>query len=284
MSAPRIHHLNCASMHPIAGFSLEHPRQWARYNGLICHCLLIETGQGLVLVDTGLGLDDMTGGPRRLGRMFWHVVRPALIEAETARRQVEALGFSADDVRHIVLTHLDVDHAGGIADFPKARVHVLAAEHQAAKARRHIKERDRYRAAQWLRHDDWHLYDATGDAWNGFDAVRAVIDQDPDILLVPVAGHTRGHAAIAVRHNTGWLLHAGDAYFHRDQMAAKPCCPYGLQLFEAAMALDNNQRRTNQARLRELALGENDVQVFCSHDPVELAARHTAAAHAHDRD
>ncbi len=33
-------------------------------------------------------------------------------------------------MRHIVLTHLDVDHAGGLPDFPDARVHVFAREHE----------------------------------------------------------------------------------------------------------------------------------------------------------
>ena len=46
------------------------------------------------------------------------------------------LGFSPDDVRHIVLTHLDFDHAGGIEDFPNARVHVLAREREAAERER----------------------------------------------------------------------------------------------------------------------------------------------------
>ncbi|GAB3673351.1 MBL fold metallo-hydrolase [Salinisphaera aquimarina] len=271
MAAARIHHLNCASMHPQAGFTLEHPSRSSSYRGLVCHCLLIETEGGLVLVDTGLGLADVSGGPARLGRMFWHVVRPALAEHETARRQIEHLGFDADDVRHIVLTHLDVDHAGGLGDFPRARVHVLAAEHEAAQTRRHFKERDRYRPAQWAHAPDWALYAPEGERWQGFESVRALVDLPPEILLIPLAGHTRGHAAIAVAQGDGWLLHAGDAYFHRDQMSTRPCCPVGLRLFQAAMALDNSQRRANVVRLQELALGDNGVQVFCSHDAVELA-------------
>lgn len=271
MPTPTIHHLNCASMHPIGRFALEHRAQLSQYSGLVCHCLLIETEAGLVLVDTGLGQADVAQGRARLGAMFSHIVRPALRAEETARHQVESLGFAAADVRHIVLTHLDVDHAGGLADFPNARVHVLAAEHDAAKARRHIKERDRYRPAQWRRSEDWQRYNGDGESWNGFDAVRALIDVPPEILLVPLTGHTRGHAAIAVRRDDGWLLHAGDAYFHRDEMAARPCCPFGLRLFEAAMAVNNGDRRANQARLRALALGHDDVRVFCSHDAVEFA-------------
>ncbi|WP_353220843.1 MBL fold metallo-hydrolase [Salinisphaera sp. S4-8] len=271
MPATRIHHLNCASMHPLGRPLLEHPGQLQDFHGLVCHCLLIETEAGLILVDTGLGVADVTQGRSRLGGMFSHVVRPALRHEETARHQIEALGFSADDVRHIVLTHLDVDHAGGIGDFPQARVHVLASEYAAAQPRRHIKERDRYRPAQWAATDDWKRYEVDGERWQGFDAVRAIVDSEPDILLVPLTGHTRGHAAIAVRAETGWLLHAGDAYFHRDEIGQRPCCPFGLKVFERLMAVDNRDRARNQARLRELALSASDIDIFCSHDPVEFA-------------
>lgn len=267
----RIHHLNCASLHPLAGFTLEHRNAAHACGGLVCHCLLIETESGLVLVDTGLGEADVAAGARRLGRLFSHVIRPALRADETAVARIQALGFSPADVRHIVLTHLDVDHAGGVADFPNATVHVLASEHAAARTRRHLKERDRYRPAQWQDHGDWQRYSAAGEPWHGFDAVRDLHGLPPEILMVPLTGHTRGHAAIALKTDRGWLLHAGDAYFHRDELAAQPCCPFGLRLFQNAVAIDNAARRANQARLRELALSEPEIAVFCSHDPVEFA-------------
>ncbi len=37
---------------------------------------------------------------------------------------MKRLGYSINDVRHIILTHLDLDHAGGLHDFPNAAVHV----------------------------------------------------------------------------------------------------------------------------------------------------------------
>ncbi len=94
---------------------------------------------------------------------------------------------------------------------------------------------------------------------------------DAEILLIPLVGHSRGHAAIAVREGDGWLLHCGDTYFHRDELADPPSCPPGLRAFQAAMAADNGARRDNQERLRELARDhDSDVRLFCAHDPVEL--------------
>ncbi|MEM6533336.1 MAG: MBL fold metallo-hydrolase [Myxococcota bacterium] len=40
----------------------------------------------------------------------------------TALAQVRERGFNPSDVKGLVLTHLDFDHAGGIADFPGACV------------------------------------------------------------------------------------------------------------------------------------------------------------------
>jgi glyoxylase-like metal-dependent hydrolase (beta-lactamase superfamily II) len=205
-----------------------------------------------------------------LGRLFTSLVGPALDERETAVRRIEALGYDRRDVRHVVLTHLDVDHAGGIADFPEARVHVLAAEHAAAMRPEPL-ERARYRQAQWAHGPRWELYQPAGEPWFGFDTVRELRGLPPEILLIPLLGHTRGHAGIAVRADDGWLLHAGDAYFHHGQMDPDvPCCPRALSLFQAVVQRLPELRVQNVERLRELARDQDDVHVFSAHDQTEL--------------
>jgi len=132
-----IHHLNCATLRPLGSFGgrVAPPR-------IVAHCLLVERPDGLTLVDSGLGRDDIAR-PSRLGRPFVSALRPALVEAETAAAQVVALGHRVEDVTDIVLTHLDLDHAGGIPDFPHARVHVYGGELDAALNPR-LRERARY--------------------------------------------------------------------------------------------------------------------------------------------
>ena len=56
---------------------------------IVCHCLLIETDTGLVLVDTGFGFADVRN-PQRLSTFFRLANRVRLREADTARRQIEA--------------------------------------------------------------------------------------------------------------------------------------------------------------------------------------------------
>jgi len=48
---------------------------------------------------------------------------------ETAIRQVVGLGYSPEDVRHMVLTRLHLDHNGGLPDLPWAKVHAFATEY-----------------------------------------------------------------------------------------------------------------------------------------------------------
>ena len=263
-----IHHLSCATLRPhgTIGGRLSPAR-------MVAHCLVVERPGGLLLVDTGFGTGDIAD-PRRLGRPFVALLRPELRPAETARAQVKALGHRVEDVTDIALTHLDLDHAGGIGDFPRARVHVLGPELDAALHPR-VRERARYVAAQWAHGPRWVRHDeggpAGGEDWFGLAGVRVLGD---DVLLVPLPGHTRGHCGVAVRRpDGGWLLHAGDAYFHADELRTPPAAPLGLRAIQRLMAADDDQRRANQQRLRALhAPHADEVTVFSAHDATELEA------------
>lgn len=112
----RVYHLNCGTDCPLGG-ALFDGRSKGLTGKLVCHCLLIETdAHGLILIDSGYGLRDVAhphSGPHpRITRVMRSMLNIRLRAEDTAIRQIEALGFEASDVRHIVLTHLDFDHAG----------------------------------------------------------------------------------------------------------------------------------------------------------------------------
>jgi glyoxylase-like metal-dependent hydrolase (beta-lactamase superfamily II) len=243
---------------------------------LSVHCLAVEGPDGLVLVDTGFGLGDVHHPRKRLSRFFLFMNSPQFREAMTAVRQLEVLGFAPEDVRHIVMTHLDFDHAGGIEDFPRAQVHLLLGEQEAALARRTPLDRMRYRPQQWGEtRSRWRAYaPGEGETWYGFSAVRSLEGLGDDFALVPLLGHTLGHAGVAVRGEGGWLLLAGDAYFwHQEMDVQRPRCTPGLRLYQWLMQKDGAARRWNQARLRDLkAKHGGEVRLVCSHDPFEFEA------------
>ncbi|MEX0268445.1 MBL fold metallo-hydrolase [Leptolyngbyaceae cyanobacterium UHCC 1019] len=269
----KIHHLNCGCMCPFGGAFFDGFSLGAIAH-LVCHCLLIETEQGLVLVDTGFGLRDGRSPKSRLSPFFIALNNIQFEQKYTAVAQLEQRGFSANDVRHIVLTHLDFDHAGGLEDFPNAIVHVMQSEMDAVKDRQGFIDSQRYRSEQWDEVKHWKFYQAGGEDWFGFEAVRDLEGLPPEILLIPLAGHTRGHAGVAIDTSEGWLLHAGDAYFYRHEMNVdnRHCTP-GLQFYQWMMEVDRKTRLLNQDRLYELSCDrDKDVRLFCSHDAIEFKA------------
>ncbi|MFB9268809.1 MBL fold metallo-hydrolase [Bradyrhizobium erythrophlei] len=265
----RIHHLNTGTMCPIGKRLVNGTGSIFQRARMVCHCLLVESNDGLVLVDTGIGLDDIASPPR-LGRKWVRQTTPRLDPAETAVRQIKALGFSPDDVRHLLLTHLDRDHAGGLPDFPKAKVHVHRKEHAMAVTHQLPPPDGRYITDQWKHGPDWAFYGDDGEDWFGFKGVRALGDREGDILMIPLPGHTLGHCGIAVRGKDKWLLHAGDAYFHHAQLNPRPRLPLVLGMFQRRADMDRATRIANQERLRQLKAAHGDVvTIVNSHDPVD---------------
>ena len=275
-----VHHINCGTDCPYGGAAFD-GRSRGLTGKLVCHCLVIETAEGLVLVDTGYGVKDVRHTRGRITKPMMAMLNIQLRERDTALRQLEGIGHKASDVRHIVLTHLDFDHAGGLEDFPDAAVHVMDAEFAAATGPRDgFVPRNRYRPMQFDEVHHWERYKgANGERWFGFEAVRQLKGLPPEILMIPLPGHTHGHAGVAVDTPNGWLLHAGDAYFYRGEVRQRrrECTP-GLRAYQTMMEVDRDKRMANQERVRRLSVEHRDeVRVICAHDVVEF--ERAAAGH-----
>jgi glyoxylase-like metal-dependent hydrolase (beta-lactamase superfamily II) len=261
-----LHHLNCGTMRPYF------PRLRA-----IVYCLLLETDDGLAMVDTGFGFGDTTR-PAPLMRLFKALLRNPRDQKETAVRQVAALGYDPTKVRHIVCTHLHLDHAGGLPDFPQAKVHVYRPEYEAAMARRGVMGRF-YRPEHWVHGPRWVLHELSEMAWFGFDCVPVVHGLSPEILLVPLPGHTPGHCGVAVQTGAGWLLHCGDAAspFY---VGADPNYPHDVQ----ANRLSRWLIGSHVPRLRALVRVHGDqVRLISGHDVGAWAETQSGSGAANSR-
>jgi glyoxylase-like metal-dependent hydrolase (beta-lactamase superfamily II) len=82
---------------------------------------------------------------------------------------------------------------------------------------------------------------------------------------VSLPGHSPGHCGVALETTSGWMLHAGDAYYDHRELEKKSM-PIGLSLFQKVVHFDYSTAMKTQARLRDL----ENVRVFCAHDPKEL--------------
>lgn len=157
---------------------------------------LVNTGSKLVLIDTGLGKFDKGLGPG----------------AHHLLANLKASGYKPEQVDEVYITHLHVDHAGGLlengkAAYPKAIVRVDAADAAqwvAKDSAEKLPEGFRFMAAE----DQEALapYIKAGH-FKTFDGATELV---PGISSVPTPGHTKGHTVYAVESKGQKLLIIGD--------------------------------------------------------------------------
>jgi len=203
----KIYHLNCGPIHPLG----------LNFTG-VCYVLLIESNRGWLLVDSGFGKKDLKWNSPFVIRFFQRFMGIPKDESNTAIEQIRKLGIDPHDVRDIVLTHLHIDHAGGVSDFPWANVHVFKPEYEAA-----LKHKGKigigYVRRQWRNHQHWVFYQNPQEHWFDFNALH-IPEIKPDIYLIPTPGHTIGHCMVAAQNEGRWILHGGDAVlpFYLDEV------------------------------------------------------------------
>ena len=210
---------------------------------------LIEHPRGLVMVDAGLHRDlarDSTRLGSLTGRFRVHLARDG---SDSARAQLTSTGFDPDQVDHIVVTHLHFDHAGGLVDFPNARLVVQAAE--------------------WSTRNDEQMV-ASGaynpaDLDHGHDLVEISGDHDlfgdGTVTCLLTDGHTAGHQSVKVRTETGTFVICGDCCYLKRTLTDEHLPPFAVE-------------RTRQlAAIRRMAREQQDgATLIFGHDPQQWDA------------
>lgn len=267
----KIYHLNCGTMHGYGSPSREDTGGFFKRGYGILHCLLVDTGDGLVLVDTGWGRGDCTN-PSPMVRRFMKFTHCSADINETAYEQVGRLGYYQEDVRHIILTHLHLDHSGGLPDFPAAQVHIYTPELEAGLHPRTLMERNAYPPEHWAHNPRWKPHTLQGNQFFGLDCTNTIRIGDVEFVMIPMVGHTRGHCCVAVRMNAKWLMHCGDVYGYYRQ--ADPRQPYRHpcgNLIEILVTKGFIMPRHHWKTLRNLKQKhKEEIVSFCSHDNHEF--------------
>jgi glyoxylase-like metal-dependent hydrolase (beta-lactamase superfamily II) len=241
---------------------------------MVTHCLLIDTGDTLILVDSGYGLRDYSD-PSPAVRWFNRLIGVDENPAETAVRQVAALGYQPEQVTDIFLTHMHLDHTGGLPDFPAARVHVYRREYQATQQPRGLMEKVTYRPEHYAHNPNWLLYDLMDEPWHELPRTAPVNLDGVKFFFVPFHGHSRGHCAVVVVLPSGQhIIHAGDSYAHYGQVDLEkkhyPPLSYLARPFVLMHPATRPMFRHESDLRKMLAALPPDYQIFCAHDPHEF--------------
>ena len=246
-----INHLNCLIIE-------------SRNGRAIGHCLLLRDNNDLALIDTGIGLLDTKDPEKRIGRELIDMVGFKFDESLTAIRQIEKLGYEPDQVKHCILTHLDPDHIGGLADFPNAKIHISVEELQNFKS-----GNPRYLPIQMAHYPDIVSYKTSNEKWFELEARKLKLNFNTDIFLIPLFGHTLRHCGVAIKQKDKWILHAGDAYYLR---AETEIADHPINQLAIARADNNELRLQSLNQIRRLLKDHHDkIRIFGYHDPAELA-------------
>ena len=246
-----IHHLNCVKIvSPI--------------NDNVCgHCILIRENDRMILVDAGIGLLDIADPNARIGDELIKMVGYRFDESQTAYRQIEGLGLDPNKVTDCIITHLDNDHTGGLADFPNAIVHLSIEEwnsYQSGNAR--------YLKAQLSHQPTIRTYD------NGFQSsflelnVRPVnLGTETEFYLVPLFGHTFGHCGVLIKTKEQCIFYVGDAYYMNVELSD---ADHPVHQLAKLRAEDESLRLESLETIKKFIVRNPDVKVFAYHDIEEF--------------
>jgi N-acyl homoserine lactone hydrolase len=185
---------------PIVAFLLEHP------------------GVGPVLIDTGLHPSVAAKPSESLGRLATLAFRDLQMDAgQAVPAQLRDRDIDPARVATVVMTHMHVDHASGISEFPHATFVLSRAEWDAASTQGKLHG---YSTRQFDHAFDYRLldFDAPGEdgpvSFSGF-ARSFDLFGDGSVRAVYTPGHTLGHTSVVVRTQGGEVLVAGDAVYLR---------------------------------------------------------------------
>jgi len=243
-------------------------REWTE--PLPIYAFAIEHPEGVIVIDTGETARVSEPGyfPR------WHPyfrfgVREAVAPEEEIGPRLRALGIASADVRHVVMTHLHTDHAGGLHHFPGTEILVSRADLDVASGR--LGRLRGYPNRAWPDWFDPTVAELPDGPYGPFPASRRLTAAG-DVTIVPLPGHTAGHLGVLVEEGDHAVLLAGDASYTEELMLRG--VPDGVAPDEAVA------RRTHE-RIRALA-AERPTVYAVAHDPESGARlaerRHVAAA------
>src|ERR1700747_1511817 len=180
--------------------------------GLQINTILVNTGDKLVLIDAGCGVDKFQ---KTAGGVLGN---PA------------AAGYAADDIDMILFTHAHFDPLWGISDHENASLLFPSAEFVASETEVKFWSdpilADRLPPAQQPRVTQTNLKLVSPR----LRLIKAGAEVAPGVTTFYTAGHTPGHISVQISSGSEEMLVAGDIVFDSEVSFQHPEWPFGFDL------------------------------------------------------
>ena len=148
---------------------------------------LIDTGDEVILVDTGIHEGIKTPEPDESTPIYNGELISSYMEA------LEKLGYKAEDVSKILLTHKHPDHSGELSKFPNAKIYMSKTE------------------AGELKLDGDNIITVDyNTSYKNFPKAEKIAD---GIYLIEAIGHTSGNSIVIVEDDDLFYMIHGDVTY-----------------------------------------------------------------------
>ena len=217
---------------------------------LALRCLLVDDGKNLVLIETGIGNKNSN----KFCNMFNIDIRNTLSDT------LSDIGYSVENIKHVILTHLHFDHAGGatmfdvdgsiVPTFPNAKYYITAKNWNAA-----INPNPKDRAS-YLKENFMILHEK---------GILEIIPENSTILdgisTYVVNGHTQGQQLVRVSDEEATLFFCSDLIPLKSHLSLPWIMGYDLN---ASLTLDEKKAFLDLA-------SQNKWILYFYHDPKVVA-------------
>lgn len=211
---------------------------------------VIEHPEGVIVVDTGETArasrpEDLKGAGFN-GWFNQNLVKTRINESSDINAQLGHLGIDPLSVRWVILTHLHLDHAGGLEYFPKSEI--LISHEEYVKPYAFVESV----YPSWFNPHLIGHHDVIGGVFgNGH-----VVTKAGDVIIVPTPGHTLHHQSVILTSPEGNFFFAGDASFNQAHMETG---------FVPGINVDRRIARQTLIQIREFC-AQHPTAYLTSHD------------------
>ncbi len=209
VSTPRLYVLDCGTLINNNPEAYNLTRQEVKNTNMSVACYLVVHPRGALLFDTGLP-DSAVGRPFNESPLNGQPNPPStayfMLVTRTLKSQLAAIGFAADKITYLALSHFHGDHVGNANDYAGSVWLVQKTEYDAMFSP-NAPPGSISPSYRLLKNSKTQILQGDHDVFG-----------DGTVVLKYTPGHTPGHQSLYVRlARTGGIVLSGDLYHYPEE-------------------------------------------------------------------